>query len=152
MPIVHKNGSLFEAPRGSVLVHAVNAQGIWGSGIAKQFAAKFPQSYEMYKLGCQDEDATGLGIILPDEAGYRIGCLFTSTNYGDKKDSPETILKNTRSALEMMFSTFFQREEEIHSCKFNSGLFNVPWEETEKILVEVMDEVGYTKPWTIWSI
>jgi hypothetical protein len=27
--------SLFDVPTGSVLVHAVNNQGVWGSGIAK---------------------------------------------------------------------------------------------------------------------
>lgn len=151
MPIVHRNGSLFNAPPGSILVHAVSTKSVWGSGIAKQFKAKFPESFKFYTEMCTEEGEKllGVNIYCPEENGYYVYNLVTSVDYGDKKDPPEEILKATRTAL-----TFLLEDTSwpIHSCKFNSGLFGVPWEDTEKVLLEVMEVTGYNKEWTVWSI
>jgi ADP-ribose 1''-phosphate phosphatase len=158
MPIVYKTGSLFDAPKGSVLVHACNGQGIWGSGIAKQFHERFPESYEQYRVICTLPDfKIGEAFVLNIENEYRVGCLVTSGNYGQLRDTKDQILKNTRTALldilgaTNKLSCFIVEGQEIHSCKFNAGLFGVPWEETEKILLDVMKEVGYNNIWTVWS-
>src|SRR5579863_4862608 len=158
MPIVYKKGSLFDAPPGSVLVHACNAQGMWGSGIAKEFAARFPESYEDYKTICSiDNFEVGQAFVLGRENEHRVGCLITSSNYGQLRDPKEVILKNTRTALRDILgitgklNCWIGDDETIHSCKFNAGLFGVPWEETEKILLEVLDEARYNKEWTVWS-
>jgi len=151
MPLLYKTGSLFDAPKDSVLVHACNAQGVWGSGIAKEFKLRFPNSYELYHHVCLDGDAAGAGIILPKESEYMVGCLLTSRNYALKRDSVEEILKNTRSALTHMLEMATDVRE-IHSCKFNAGLFAVPWEETEKVLLDVVNKTGYNKDWTIWTL
>src|SRR5216684_1503693 len=104
MSIVYKKGSLFDAPHGSVLVHACNAQGMWGSGIAKEFASRFPESYEDYKAICQvgyelgtGQLETGQAFVLGCENEHRVGCLITSSNYGQLKDPKDVILKNTRN-------------------------------------------------------
>jgi len=151
MPIVYKKGSLFDAPPGSILVHAVSTRSVWGSGIAKQFKAKFPESFKIYKEFCQEEGAKLLGVVIycPEENGYYVYNLVTSIDYGDKKDSPEQILEQTRSALRFLLE---ETSWPIHSCKFNSGLFGVPWEETEKVLIKVMEEKGYKQDWTVWQI
>lgn len=149
MPIVYKSGSLFDAPLGSTLVHAVSTRSVWGSGIAKEFKLRFPESFDFYKEMCQEEGGKLLGLVIycPPENGYVVENLVTSLDYGDKKDSKDVILKNTRMALE----AFFEYEHgPIHSCKFNSGLFGVPWEDTEKILLDVMNKYGYTEEWTVW--
>lgn len=158
MPIVYKKGSLFDAPEGSILVHACNAQGMWGSGIAKQFAERFPVSYEDYKTICSmPQFEVGQGFVLSRENGQRIGCLITSGNYGQLRDPKDVILKNTRSALRDLLgltgklNCWIGEDEQIHSCKFNAGLFGVPWEETEKILLDVMNEARYNKVWTVWE-
>ena len=157
--IIYKKGSLFEAPENAVLVHSCNAQGVWGSGIAKEFSNRYPNSYESYKTILQMLlNPVGQAFVLGRENNHRVGCLITSNNYGSFKDSKDEILKNTRTALlDILGSTnklscYIGLDEEIHSCKFNSGLFNIPWEETEKILVDVMKETGYSKDWTIWSL
>lgn len=156
--ILNKKGSLFDAPEGSVLVHACNAQGMWGSGIAKEFAERFPESYDSYKIICKlGPIVVGQGFVLGRENGQRVGCLITSANYGQLRDSKDVILQNTRSALRDLLgitgklNCWIGQDEEIHSCKFNAGLFGVPWEETEKILLEVLDEAGYNKVWTVWE-
>jgi ADP-ribose 1''-phosphate phosphatase len=154
MPIVYKKGSLFDAPPGSTLVHAVSTRSVWGSGIAKQFKARFPESFVFYKEMCDEEgsDLLGIAIECPEENKYTVVNLVTSIDYGSNKDSKDKILASTRRALDNFFwinNCIF--EGELHSCKFNSGLFGVPWEDTEKILIEVMDKYSYTKNWTVWQ-
>jgi ADP-ribose 1''-phosphate phosphatase len=158
--IIYKKGSLFDAPKGSILVHSVSTKGVWGSGIAKEFKRKFPKSFKNYQnalVSCDYANISriGKGFILPWEKDYYIACLVTSNGYGKFKDSKELILRYTYSALSEFLN--YKREEEnldrpIHSNKFNSGLFGVPWKETEKILLEVMKETGYNKTWTVWSL
>lgn len=147
--VLNVKGSLFDAPVGSILVHACNARGVWGTGIAVEFKKRFPESFDFYHEFCMEEGNKLLGvtILCPEENGYFVGCLITSDGYGKFKDSPEDILKNTRLALPCVLDTVLP----IHSNKFNSGLFAVPWNDTEKVLLETMDKAGYTKPWTVWQ-
>lgn len=159
MPIIYKKGSLFNAPKGSVLVHAMSAKGVWGKGIAKEFRDRFPNSYEIYRTLCNNDTLdSGQAFVLPTENDYRVGCLITSYGYCDQRDSKDVILENTRKALlDILGATnklncYIGLDEEIHSNKFNSGLFGVPWKETEKILLDIISEIGYTKNWTIWEL
>lgn len=142
-------GSLFNAPKGSILIHACNARGVWGTGIAVEFKKRFPESFEFYHQFCEEEGKklVGLTLLCPEENGYVVGCLISSDGYGKFKDTPEDILKHTRLALPCVLT----ENRLIHSNMFNSGLFGVPWDETEKVLIEVMDKVGYTAPWTVWQ-
>lgn len=149
--IIYKKMNLFDAPKGSVLVHACNAQGVWGSGIAKQFKEKFPESFEIYKDHCMyhDEPTMFPGLILPEENGYRVGCLITSNNYAARVSEPHVILKHTENGLELFAEKWLDllKRFPIYSNKFNSGLFKVPWQDTEKILKEFVDKYDL-----IWSV
>lgn len=133
--ITYINDSLFNAPKGSILIHAVNCRGVWGSGIAKEFAKRFPEEQYIYSTYCahsRTSDILGTCFSIPAKE-YIIGCLFTSKNYGQKVDSPDKILEATKLAIDDLISqniTFIP----MHMCKINSGLFNVPWEDTEAIL------------------
>lgn len=135
--------SLFEAPGGSLLVHACNAKGVWGSGIAKEFKERFPTAYKRYNQFCQNKNPLGAGQLFEDN-GYFIGCLITSSGFANSLDSKDAILVHTTLALKDLMS--FQ-EMNIYSNKFNSGLFKVPWEETEKILKVFVER--YDLNWTV---
>jgi len=151
--ILNVKGSLFDAPKGSLLIHAVSTKSVWGSGIALQFKAKFPESFEFYQEMCKKEGMFLLGttIFCPPENDYNVTALVTSLDYGDRKDSMASIIRNTRFALQNLLWLEKDRPTELHSCKFNSGLFGVPWKETEKVLIDELDKCGYTKPWTVWE-
>jgi ADP-ribose 1''-phosphate phosphatase len=151
MPIVYKTGSLFNAPNGSMLVHAVSTRSVWGSGIAKEFKVRFPESFKFYKEICDEEGGKLLGIVIycPAENGYTVSNLVTSLDYGNKKDPKEMILANTRTALHFLLEG--HPTLPIHSNKFNSGLFGVEWEDTENVLLEVMKQTSYNQEWTVWS-
>ena len=143
--IKYKKGSLFDAPPGVILVHACNAQGVWGSGIALQFKERFPYSFKNYNMNCTAGlSPVGSGYVIDE----KVGCLITSENYGSEVDSPEEILLNTAIALTQLCDT--RQNTDFHSNKFNSGLFDVPWEMTEYILNKVLRLYPHVS-WTVWS-
>ncbi len=144
--IEYRKGDLFDAPVGSILAHACNCKGVWGSGIAVDFKNKFPESFKKYKTSCDMYGADLLGTSrIFHENGYYVACMFTSYDYGNNVDTPEQILHNTHGALNdiLAFQTFFEpNSHEIHMPKINSGRFRVPWEKTELILqVALLDSV-----------
>ena len=139
-------GDLFKAKKGSVLAHACNAQGRWGSGIAKIFADKFPDAQKVYSEHCRSNGREVLGTCLIILAGdYKIACLFTSENYGELKDAPNQILERTRAAVADLIRQT-SAADRIAMCKINSGLFAFPWEQTEAILDE------FHRPMTVYEI
>mgnify|MGYP001583286173 CR=1 FL=1 len=80
---------------------------------------------------------------------HSICCLFTSQGYGSEKDSKEMILRATLASVSQMLlmSTMLV----INSNKFNSGLFGVPWEDTEKILNFCLNYYPDQK-WIVWEL
>lgn len=147
--IIYKKMSLFDAEPGSVLVHACNTRGVWGSGIAKVFKEKFPTAYSHYNKYCKDFGLIGTAPIF-EEGDYSVVCLLTSSGYADTLDSKDKIIVNTTLALNNFCSNEHWRyygKRPVYSNKFNSGLFNVPWEETERILKVFVDR--YDLEWIV---
>lgn len=136
MSIVTIKGSLFDAPKGSIIIHACNTKGVWGSGIAKAFAKLFPRARDVYSAVCQAEGSKRLGTCLLIPAGsHTIGCLFTSKSFGQHVDSPQNILKATKTAIDDLIAQNTDNKP-MYMCKINSGLFRVPWKDTKAILKE----------------
>lgn len=138
--ITYEKISLFDTSEGSILVHACNAQGIWGSGIAMHMKERFPVAFKKYNETCENKigsyDST-YDIDTTTHLGHRIISLITSKDFGQNVDSVEEILINTTTALnEFCKNNMISQTQRrtIYSNKFNSGLFKVPWEKTEAIL------------------
>lgn len=147
--IHYKKMSLFDAPKSSILCHACNAQGVWGSGIAKEFKSKFPKSFKEYNEYCKTNPTyytDGTTLVTNTENDQRVGCLITSSNYGDKLNTEQTILINTKHALEDLAKKA-GTQTTFYSNKFNSGFFKVPWEHTEKLINDFVKK--HNKVWII---
>lgn len=138
--ITYIKGDMFELkPEGAYLAHACNCQGVWGSGVAVQFRKKYPSAYKAYVETCLKYGDHKAGHA--DVFG-RVVCLYTSKDYGQNKCSVNKILDNTRVALTML--TIKNPEiKELHMPKINSGLFAVPWQETEEILKEFEGRLNF---------
>lgn len=129
----YQKGNLFDAPKGSYLVHSCNCMGRWGSGIAAQFQKLFPRSYDEYRWFCNDfhRPQPGDVLVCKPENGYQVVCLFTSRGYGAGVDPPHRIVAATGLALSRM-----PKDKPVHMPRINSGHFNVPWSRTEELLID----------------
>jgi len=133
--MIHRKGNLFKAAKpGAILLHSCNASGAWGAGIALQFKKRYPEAYRQYVDWCQKgpDELVGSYLKLEDKQ-VTIACLFTSAGYGDKKDSEELIVKNTKNAVQSFLHSLPYKSV-VHSPKINSGLFKIPWSLTERII------------------
>ena len=128
------------------IVHAVNCKGVVGGGIAKQVKNTFPETFEAYSSVCKEFGNFMLGMcaLTDGRENVTVANLFTSDGYGAQVDSPESILQATKFAVYDFYNSIFISNHvgskiplKIYSNKFNSGLFNVPWEETFKVIEEV---------------
>jgi len=130
MPIKYIKGDLFNiAPKGVYLAHAVNPYGVWGAGIAAIFARKYPDDHQEYNQHCKAKKQVNLpGTTYITE--NNIACLFTLSDWGD---NPSEIIFNTGNCLLDLFEQL-PLNSVVYSPKFNSGLFNVPWEYTAEVL------------------
>lgn len=66
-----KHGDLVAQLHSGILVHQVNAQGVMGSGIAKQLRQKYPSIWDDYssvvKPNRPDAGAGYLGLVIPSQ-------------------------------------------------------------------------------------
>lgn len=146
--IIYKKMSLFDAPKDSILVHACNAQGVWGSGIAKEFKSKFPKAFAEYNNYCKDNleyHILGTALITKPENTYKIGCLINSSDFGARLSAEKLILDNTKHSLEKLVTPGMPSV--FYSNKFNSGYFKVPWEKTEKLIQDFITK--YNIDWIV---
>ena len=147
--ITYKKMDLFSAPKDSILVHSCNAKGVWGSGIAVEFKKRFPGVFLEYNKYCRQLGDVGIAVLVPDKNHY-VGNLIASSGYADTLDTKDEILVNTTLALNNLCYNIEQKgleERTVYSNKFNSGLFKVPWNETEKILKVFVDR--YNLKWVV---
>jgi ADP-ribose 1''-phosphate phosphatase len=106
-------------------------------------------------------------IIPPQESDYAgrnrgkkhwIVCLFTSYGFGKRVASRPEIMEYTLHSVRDLRQQLMQLLEDgeevgkLYSCRFNSGLFNVPWKESRVILqqelhgIPGMEEVIVVRP------
>lgn len=158
--LIYRPGDLFTAvaEKDAVLVHAASTQGVWGAGVARIFADRYPQAFQLYSHQCDH--------ISPDRLlgtygtwgtgdGPLIAWLFTAEHLGHQS-RPHIVAEDTESAVKSMFrdSMMMAGDQEpkwaFHSPKMNSGLFGVPWELTEAVLKKTIEDTPYT--WTVWTL
>jgi ADP-ribose 1''-phosphate phosphatase len=153
--VTYRKGSLFDVkdPK-AILAHACNCKGVWGSGIAVDFKQKFPKAFIHYEADCKKYDKKLLGRATlihppPNEVHPLIVCLFTSYDYGNKKDPEEKILRNTEKSVQGLLQ-LLKDGVHVHTPKINSGRFAVPWEKTEAVIERVLKPRNVK--WTVWEL
>ncbi|KAF2143851.1 uncharacterized protein K452DRAFT_285889 [Aplosporella prunicola CBS 121167] len=140
-------GDIFDAPDNAVLIHACNCIGSWGAGIALAFKQKYPKAFSFYRGFCaQGRAKPGTALLISPRDGQRdhyIGCLFTSVGHGKRADAPAVILRQTKPAMEDLLRRIARNRREsgfpaeVRMCRINSGLFNVPWEDSKGVLAGI---------------
>ncbi|KAL4970290.1 uncharacterized protein BDV14DRAFT_194991 [Aspergillus stella-maris] len=81
----------------------------------------------------------------PKKRKHWVICLFTSRGYGKNVDNPDTVLQNTELAIANLEEQLLALESmqaqsgeagitELRACRINAGNFDVPWNQTKRIL------------------
>lgn len=136
--IIYQKGSIFDYKEPCMYLHACNAQGVWLSGIAHEFAERYPYAYEEYKGYCRITKKLPGHSLIARDGDQQIACLITSEKYGQLKDPVEKILFQTAWALNDL-APYLPPGTVIVSPKINAGLFCVPWEKTEMIIEKFLE-------------
>ncbi|MDB4330128.1 macro domain-containing protein [bacterium] len=146
----YKKGDLFSNLKEEAIhLHANNASGNWGKGIAKMFRARFPGAYEAH---INRPNSVGDGYFL-DEDDYKVGCLITSHGYGKRKDPPSKILVQTYMSIQKLLESIDENEIFIQSPKINSGKFAVRWGLTAKVIKRACSKYpDKNVNWTVWEL
>jgi len=118
------------------IIHSCNCMAKWGAGFALKLKQLFPESYEIYKQSCNSDKIGSALIISTKYDNVFIVCLFVSNKYGYLKDEPTKILLNTQISINDMMTKIDLQNAILCSPKINSGLFNVPWIETEELITK----------------
>lgn len=150
MPLIYNTGNLF-SDKTSLLAHACNCKGQWGPIIAAQFKRLFIEAYLKYKNHCSEFGVEGtIGCFAIFD---RVVCLFTSRGFSKEKDSEEEILKNTYTSVNTLLNFLNEINPDktiaVASPKINAGMFGVPWEKTEKILLDATEK--YERTWIVYT-
>ncbi|KAL9129316.1 MAG: hypothetical protein Q9217_002187, partial [Psora testacea] len=136
----------------------------------------YPKAYKIYHEHCvapknpalklHQQSLVGTTLLIPPIGGkggpHWIACLFTSEGYGQAVSSPETILENTKLALEDLAKQIDELRSgekavkndegevlEVGGCwsvRINSGMFRVKWERTLKVLKEGRVDLTVVRP------
>lgn len=131
----------------AVLAHACNPHGLWGGGIAAQFRKRYPKAYQEYALHCREHGNSLLGssfLATTEDQQVLVACLFTS----DFSIEPSEIVKFTGQSMTDLTSQLKKHNDietdgdgkpVISMPMINSGIFGVPWEDTEAELQKSTD-------------
>ncbi|KAK6205493.1 ADP-ribose 1''-phosphate phosphatase [Scheffersomyces amazonensis] len=143
----------------SILCHSCNCRGVWGGGIAAVFRRKYPIANRIYEDYCDEyrsQPTKLLGttqLILPEkDSEPLIACLFTSDMSGSGILPPHEIVHYTDLALQDLVKQLKHLQSQdknievtdneklvVNMPKINSGIFNVPWDQTEAVLNKYPD-------------
>lgn len=139
--IEYIQGDLFESSS-TILAHACNCQGTWGAGVARVFKSKFPTAFKEYNAHCKSHSPTellGTTFLANIGDGRYVACMFTSNFTGIHKLSVKEIVHFTNlSTADLVLQI---NGKDVSMPKINSGLFGVPWEDTEEVLTPFTDDV-----------
>lgn len=156
-----KGNILFLKKYPHILIHSCNCDGSWGGGIAYQMAMRYPRSEREYNAICEEGGTSLLGScsLIPSytEDNLIIACLFTSSYGGSGHGSKESIVEYTKQALDDMYNQLQDpavaaslgavtplKDYKLEMPKINSGIFGVPWEKTEKELIDYKSKMDFT--------
>jgi ADP-ribose 1''-phosphate phosphatase len=158
--IIYKPGSLF-ASKAGILLQANNAIGKCGKGIALEFLKRYPDACRQYTRICENSrtvnrrsELIGMPLIIEDApTGRTIVFLVTSQGYGKYVDKPSLILEATEKSVSSLLASLAAKAQggaEVSSNMFNSGLFRVPWADTEKVIEDLLAKYPLIT-WTVWT-
>lgn len=141
--ITYKKGDLLAVKEG-VIIHGCNAQGVMGSGVAKQIRAKYPEAYYAYLNGTYELGTITMHMVHPKLV---IVNAITQRYYGTSPEikyvSYDAITKCFREVVDR-----FPSDTKLHIPKIGSGLGNGDW----SIISRTIDSITVEYDVTCWEL
>lgn len=132
-----------------IIGHQVNAQGVMGSGLAKQIRAKYPKVYTEYKEFCElyDTPLERMGKVnfVEIEEGKYIANIFCQLYYGRNKYITYTDYDHLYRALRFLKSVAKQNDMSVAlPYYFGCGLANGDWSIVYAMIQEIFQDYNVT--------
>lgn len=150
----HNIGDMLAEVKQGYIVHQVNAQGVMGSGIARQIRDKWPQVWEDYvavvKPNQPDKGFSYMGKVIYTEVepGLFVASIVGQQFYGRDPNKVYT----SYEALEMGFFSVgysaMNRNAEVHYPLIGCGLANGDWTKVSQIISERLGTIVHT----LWEL
>jgi O-acetyl-ADP-ribose deacetylase (regulator of RNase III) len=129
-------GDILTVTKG-IIVHGCNAQGVMGSGIAKQIRDKYPMAYEVYR---KEHETNGLllGEVIWAQVtdDLIIGNAITQQNYGRDPTVKYVSYKAIQQAFETVMVAACTLKKDVHYPMIGAGLANGNW----AVISEIIDD------------
>lgn len=120
-----------------IIVHGCNAQGVMGSGLAKQIKDRYPLAFQEYRKAYEN-GGLRLGDVIFAQVtdDLIIANAITQQNYGRNDNERYVSYKAIHSAFEMIAVLAQTLRMEVHYPLIGAGLANGDW----AVITELIDD------------
>lgn len=121
----------------SVLVNPVNAAGAMGAGMAKQFAARFPEIVGPYRLACRTRKLVAGSCILLPSRNRLIACVATKDHW--RFPSRLEYVEQGMDDLVEKISGLTRVPARVAVPALGCGLGGLDWEQVRPVIVRACE-------------
>lgn len=136
--IIYKTGDLLDGPE-RVIIHGCNAQGVMGSGVARQIREKFPTAFREYRE-IYEREGLQLGSIHIVDCGEKIVVnAITQERYGRSPNTVYVSYDAIRSCIRKLNEAIRDQvlsETDVAMPLIGAGLGGGKWSVISKIIEE----------------
>lgn len=134
MPIIHRQGDLFNSTDLQAISHGVNCCGIMSAGIAVEFKRRYPEMFQAYRRACiQTLSPDLIGSIMPWEDptnNLLVYNLFTQPSI-QGRIGPANLWSIYESVKNMLDHAADKGIDTIGIPKIGAGLGGLEWNAVE---------------------
>jgi len=140
MEIVYLIGDLLESPH-RLILQGCNAQGVMGSGIAKQIRKKYPQAFEEY-YAAHEKEMLRLGDVLFVDCGDKIIANGITQQYYGRSGERFVNYEAINSVMEETHDYALKHGIEYAAMPLiGAGLGGGSWEKISSIIEDKFTDV-----------
>lgn len=136
-------GDLFEyAAENSIIAHGCNAQGVMGSGFAKQLRQRFPIAYLNYRIAFIEGGLELGGYVLVSTKKRHVFNCITQRDYGRDKETVYVDYSAVHKSLSHVAQHSKKYNYPVHIPLIGGGLANGHKDTLIGIFEEVFEDVN----------
>jgi len=140
MEIIYLVGDLLESQH-RLILHGCNAQGVMGSGVAKQIRKKFPKAFEEYYIA-HEKEMLRLGSVIFADCGSKIIANGITQDYYGRNGERFVDYKAINNVMEEIHNYALKYGiEYVAMPLIGAGLGGGSWGEISSIIEDTLTDV-----------